>query len=459
MKSVSFMDVHMFKRSFLFVLGILAVLSAAAPRAAHAQTTGLFFDSQAGDCVGGGTSLVVHPASTRRSAPQTSPAYGTAISLETPGHRRSFTGPSISRRPATPPVAGVYESARRAAFTKFVGLDVFGDGRGCNELTGRFVVLEAEYGSDGSVLALRRRLRTALRRRRRGALWGGPLQLDGVDPRAVRRRVSDPPVDGDAARRTARFRASASTADPRSAQCVVTLSAPATASIDAVPDPGFLFAGWTGGCSGGPRSTVRINMPRTCSAAFTPIVPASPRTLAVITGAASSVVRGVPVVASLANSTWTLEPNSNGFRVQVDYVGPVRSKLRLVHHQPADGPDLRNRPGVPGSLVRRRHARRGSGAWPMAAACDAGVDLHRARLGRWIRRRAGAVFHRFPAGVRRGTVRHAAVRLVLRVRPPRRRRTPPLHFTAVRDQAGIVSHSADQLFNVSPSGPLTLHGR
>jgi hypothetical protein len=46
-------------------------------------------------------------------------------------------------------VPGVYEDAARFPFQAFTqpGLDVSGDGRGCNTLTGRFVVIEAEYAS------------------------------------------------------------------------------------------------------------------------------------------------------------------------------------------------------------------------------------------------------------------------------------------------------------------------
>ncbi len=48
---------------------------------------------------------------------------------------------------------GPYEGAARYPFQSPAtpGLDVSGSGRGCNNLTGRFDVLEAVYGADGSV--------------------------------------------------------------------------------------------------------------------------------------------------------------------------------------------------------------------------------------------------------------------------------------------------------------------
>jgi hypothetical protein len=46
---------------------------------------------------------------------------------------------------------GVYEQATRFQTDTTPGLDIFGDGRGCNMVTGRFEVLEAVYGPGGYV--------------------------------------------------------------------------------------------------------------------------------------------------------------------------------------------------------------------------------------------------------------------------------------------------------------------
>ena len=50
------------------------------------------------------------------------------------------------------PGVGVYENATRFGSDLAPSLDVGGDGRGCNESSGRFEVFEAEYGPDGEVL-------------------------------------------------------------------------------------------------------------------------------------------------------------------------------------------------------------------------------------------------------------------------------------------------------------------
>src|SRR5262249_17940666 len=51
-------------------------------------------------------------------------------------------------------VAGTYEGATRYPFQSptVPGLSISGDGRGCNTLTGRFVVLDVTYGPTGDVL-------------------------------------------------------------------------------------------------------------------------------------------------------------------------------------------------------------------------------------------------------------------------------------------------------------------
>ena len=59
-------------------------------------------------------------------------------------------------------------------------------------------------------------------------------------------------------------------------QCAADVGFPLTRALTAVPDPGFVFAGWTDGCSGGPRTTVRLSMRRTCSAVFSPFATVSP---------------------------------------------------------------------------------------------------------------------------------------------------------------------------------------
>src|SRR4051812_43016591 len=127
---------------------ILILLLGAAEVAAQG-TTALFFQSQAGDYIGGGQTRTYTPADgTFTIGSSTSAVTGRVL-----GPSFSFWWDFNFSAPAGAPlVPGVYNTARRYPFTAFNGLSFSGSGAGCNTLTGRFVVLEAVYGSGGTVL-------------------------------------------------------------------------------------------------------------------------------------------------------------------------------------------------------------------------------------------------------------------------------------------------------------------
>jgi uncharacterized repeat protein (TIGR02543 family) len=55
------------------------------------------------------------------------------------------------------------------------------------------------------------------------------------------------------------------------AACAVTMPAPMTVGVQATADPGYVFAGWTGHCSGTTASqAMALEGPRTCGATFAP---------------------------------------------------------------------------------------------------------------------------------------------------------------------------------------------
>ena len=144
------MAVRMFNRSFNVVLAVLVVLSAAMPRAAHAQTNALFIDSQPGDSIGGGTQWLFTPANANFYS--TNDWAGTRI-VAVPSSGQNdwdvyFSGAGMPGGP----VPGVYNAARYiGSGNRFNGLDVNGL-YACGGQNGRFVVLEAEYASDGHVV-------------------------------------------------------------------------------------------------------------------------------------------------------------------------------------------------------------------------------------------------------------------------------------------------------------------
>jgi hypothetical protein len=110
--------------------------------------TSLTFRSDPGDWIGGGVTRTWFPAD------------GDFGAVHSPGRvALGFDGLEWwtidLRAPAGADIVpGAYEGATRAAFhaPTTPGLDVFGTGRGCNDLTGRFDVREAVYAPDGSVL-------------------------------------------------------------------------------------------------------------------------------------------------------------------------------------------------------------------------------------------------------------------------------------------------------------------
>jgi hypothetical protein len=113
----------------------------------HAATV-LVLDGQPGDYIAGGLHL------------QFTPADGTfAASADPSAVLISFHAPDFShfwdvmiQAPQGGILAlGPYENATRFGGSGVPALDVFGDGRGCNTVTGRFLVLELVTGADGSV--------------------------------------------------------------------------------------------------------------------------------------------------------------------------------------------------------------------------------------------------------------------------------------------------------------------
>lgn len=108
----------------------------------------LYFDSQPGDWVGRGQRFTLTPAD------------GDISTTEIDGGLRvAFSGATWWSLYFVPPAGttlavGVYDGAMRWPFQSPVGtgLDVSGNGRGCNTLGGRFTVLEVEYAPGGELL-------------------------------------------------------------------------------------------------------------------------------------------------------------------------------------------------------------------------------------------------------------------------------------------------------------------
>ena len=124
------------------------VFESTAPTVAH---TGFFMDSQAGDFVGGGRQWLYNASNALFTVSRHSPSSGSGVSVNISG---DTTWSLDLDAPAGAPLAvGTYTGAVRYPFNSFVaGLDISGNGHGCNEETGWFIVRELVIGTDGSIV-------------------------------------------------------------------------------------------------------------------------------------------------------------------------------------------------------------------------------------------------------------------------------------------------------------------
>ena len=116
------------------VLGVIAISGSA-----YAETY-VLFESQPGDYIGAGTQTTFY----NLTAGTPSPTY---LQFQAGGYSFRFETEGGIMLPAP------YEGATRYPFNLngVPGLSVSGNGRGCNRLTGRFIVHEIEIGAGGSV--------------------------------------------------------------------------------------------------------------------------------------------------------------------------------------------------------------------------------------------------------------------------------------------------------------------
>jgi len=110
--------------------------------------TALAMSSQPGDYIGQGQ-MYLYTTEDTTITPSRNYDNGVSITLgESDNWETDFAAPNDATI-----VPGIYNNAQRFPFqaSNVPGLSVYGDGRGCNTLTGRFVVRDARYGSTGDV--------------------------------------------------------------------------------------------------------------------------------------------------------------------------------------------------------------------------------------------------------------------------------------------------------------------
>ena len=137
-------DILIHKKIILSGLFLMLSITSQIARA----DTYLFFDSEPGDYIGGGLTRTFTTADGNFSVTQN---YDNGVSVNFNGSSwwyLDFAAPNNDFL-----VPGVYEGATRFPFQSPTapGLSISGDGRGCNQLTGRFIVHEVVYNQDNTI--------------------------------------------------------------------------------------------------------------------------------------------------------------------------------------------------------------------------------------------------------------------------------------------------------------------
>lgn len=136
----------------LLYISVFACLFSHAVFASSASTY-LYLNSQPGDYIGGGEMLTLTPADGTFSVTNSSSTV--SVSFNTADFSQFWTldfGSPESVKFAK----GQYVGAQRTAFRSptLPGIDVYGDGRGCNTDTGQFLVSDFALAEDGTVARL-----------------------------------------------------------------------------------------------------------------------------------------------------------------------------------------------------------------------------------------------------------------------------------------------------------------
>jgi hypothetical protein len=317
----------------LMVLALMALALSPAPAAA--QTTALFVDSQPGDYVGGGRTHTHVPPDATFDLQASSASAGVFLWVD----GTDFWWSVELKPPTTSALAvGTYAPARRGRFRSFAGFEISSNNGGCSELTGRFVVLEIEYATDGSIARFAADLEQHCQDAahalfaavRYNSTIASLVPFGGNYPR-YELSVS-PPLHG------AITGGDIACGGTRSA-CSSTFAGATSVVLSATPDPGYLFAGWTGACIGGSTITVNVNTLKACSATFDTVLPATPRTLLTLNSAPGDFIgQGTKQVYSEANSLWTVTTlgDDSSVDIRIESIGdmPTMAYWFLVFRPP-----------------------------------------------------------------------------------------------------------------------------
>lgn len=141
------------RRRIVVATTVFLITAAVVPAVASGFSAVTMF-SEPGDYIGGGVERIYHPGNSEISLSGTRAGVTVGVSGGTRGDyfNLTFAAPSGDQLEE----GGVYYGAQRSSFREAgrPGIDISGDGRGCNEQLGNFEVMDLETDSAGKVIRL-----------------------------------------------------------------------------------------------------------------------------------------------------------------------------------------------------------------------------------------------------------------------------------------------------------------
>ncbi len=225
------------------------------------------------------------------------------------------------------------------------GLDVSGNGAGCNQLTGQFVVREIVLNGDGTVSRFAADFEQHCEDQHPGLF--GAIRYNST--------ISDlVPFAGDypnyeltlAAPANGRITAAGIDCGDGATACSLTLASPAQLRLTATPAAGYAFAGWSGDCSGAETIWLQINQRKQCSVQFMPGVQGT-TALLLDSEAGDPIGQGLEQTLTQLDGTFEVLAQSAEWRhgdvTPAGDVVVVAARVRLWHNA-ADGRIVRSSP-------------------------------------------------------------------------------------------------------------------
>lgn len=243
------------------------------PDVSAARRTSLFLDSQSGDYIGQGLEhRYATNASFRIGSISTGGNY---VTFRVEGKDDSYQDLDFRAPNGGRLVVGEYPAATRSAFSApGAGIDISGNGRGCNTITGRFVVLEAEYNANGTIAAFA----VDFEQHCEG---GGPALFGSLRYNSTVTSIL--PFGGiyPVFRASIGYAAHGTVSTGNydcgrySMHCTIAVGTPTVVTLTATPESGYRFVDWVGDCVGtGPTTLLSVDADdRICTARFARTTP------------------------------------------------------------------------------------------------------------------------------------------------------------------------------------------